>query len=237
MEKKIPSFSILYSLFSILLLSFLLTSCGDPVQEKILELDSKVTDLQSRVDELEAQVIIKEVEKETGTSEDKQTEGTETTNTLSEYPFESCKAIAEYSTDGWYNGFKQTFEKNFPIKENDLYFPNFAKLSQACYSSEGKTLVAIQPAVNMNAGFHIYKYDISANKITEAYVTSGGLTSFVTPIEFGRRNGNVINMFGLGEENACKVDTSFQYNYIENTLYLKESCSKCEGQDKKCSSY
>jgi len=222
-------------LFLVLLLSFMATGCTSALEKRVLDAEDKIFDLENRIVALESSSV---VEEDTETKDALSTEVTEGAAepevVLIEYPFESCDDINSYSSKPWFLNFKTAFETIYPIKEGDEVFPNFSKLRNACFSSEGNVLIALQLGVNMNAGFHIFKYSINSEKLSEAYVNSGQLTTFATPSEFGRRHGNLINMFANSESDGCTIVNSFEYNYIENILYLKESCDKCPNAEEVC---
>ncbi len=226
----------------------MLSSCSDPVAQKVNNLDQKIVELDQRIADLEARSIKAETESVDASTnsdssanpsnQDQTADNSEIqANALTEYPFESCKSVSEYSTDDWFSKFKDAFALVYPAKSGDDYYPNFAKLTNSCYSSVGKVFLFLQPGAAMNAGFHLFKYDIASNKITEAYIQSAGLTTFASPSEFGRRNKELISMIGTAQKEACTESNTFSYNYIENILYLKESCNKCPDSDRQCKNF
>jgi hypothetical protein len=227
------------------LLFILITSgCGESAEQiRITELETTIADLDQRVLELEAKSVESETASLTETNDptkiNETTEIKEEIPLLTEYAFESCQKVNEYTAQTWFNAFKKSFETVYASKPDDQVYPNFTKLTEACYSSIGNVFITLQPATNLTTGFHMFKYDIKTDKLAETTIKSGDLNSgFPTPTEFARRDGAYINMFGYNSDTTnCKITSTFKYDYINNQLLLKENCSKCGTEAETCKSY
>ncbi len=229
---------------SFILCALSLTSCNKGIEKRVLDMQQEINLLGDRVEELETQLQDEKTASEESadiTDESKDGESTAVTDktpTLTEYPFESCDKVTTYASQAWFANFKTAFETLYPPKTGTASYPSFDRFGQACYSSVGKSFIAIQSKLEFpNNGFLLFKYDIASEKLTTAQIENYGFRDFVAPDEFGKRHSDSINMFGYGEQNSCKYNSSYSYKYIENKLNLTESCTQCEGQSEACVTY
>ncbi len=124
-------------------------------------------------------------------------------------------------------------------------------ITDACLSTDNKYFIAIVAGWYDGKGFKLLRFDIEDSKIAIAKredidggketvwykkedenLKKAGLQRdemypwFVTPDEFGEREGNEIIMTGRAGE-GCRIDGTFKYDLKQNYIFITEQYSRC----------
>ncbi|MBD3244818.1 MAG: hypothetical protein GF335_02380 [Candidatus Moranbacteria bacterium] len=141
--------------------------------------------------------------------------------------FDNCGKINNYNKNSWYSNFTATLNSN-NIAINDI--------SEICLSLNNTILIAITSGEYCEPGI-IFQYNIPKDIITKATFNDHGRGCVSWPNEFGERDGDIISLQGFGVDAGCTSTMYYNYNYIENTIYLKKECNQCQQAPETCHNY
>lgn len=140
-----------------------------------------------------------------------------------EIKFTSCDDIGTYVSKDWYEKFKQaTADAKF----------DFTKITNTCYSENGKIVTALIPAVKPTLASaacengNILRYNITNNLVQAATILDKGIKCLGWPTQFGKREGTVIKM-----EGGVKPKMYFDYDFVKNTFELKKEWATTPGDE------
>lgn len=113
---------------------------------------------------------------------------------------------------------------------------------EGCLSKDGIAFIVVFPGVYMGEANHLFRYDVSGDILEEAIkkidqVEYGEYGWNAPPSSFGKRVGNIVKMHGGTGDAGCGVTTSFDYDYVANTVTMTERCGMCEGEKPVCKSF
>jgi len=152
---------------------------------------------------------------------------------------------------GSYNSIEDVILKFGKVSPEDI--------SDACLSTNNKYFLAIVAGQYGGSGFKLLKFDTEDSKIVTAKredIDGGKDTAwykktdenykknaesqkeemylwFVTPSEFGKREGSKIIMTGKSGDAGCSAESTFEYDLKQNYVSIVKKCSWCEGDNEK----
>jgi len=149
-----------------------------------------------------------------------------------EIKFKSCGRFTGFESYDWYHKLNSLLEnQQFPLYgKTELNYVKPDNISGACHSINGNIFSFI--VSEKNSGFNLFRYDINLNSVQQA--TTQSLNLSVSPSHFGKRNGDIIQLEGVAVENSCQRKVEYDYNFIQNTIKIKQNCLNCPGQDAVC---
>lgn len=146
-----------------------------------------------------------------------------------EIKFDSCGALASYSSKDWYAAFAQT------AASAQLDVKN---IKNVCYSENGKILVTLIPGDFKNCTNGIVaRYDVTSGSIQQALINSKEQKCLGWPSQFGKREGTIIKMEGPAFGEGCKDKMYFDYDFVKNTMELKKVYTTCDDKPPQWTNY
>lgn len=119
---------------------------------------------------------------------------------------------------------------------------DFRDYGEGCLAKDGTAFVAVFSGEYMGGGNHLFRYDIRNDVLEEAKKVIdekeyGEYGWNAPPSKFGKRQGNVITMSGGVGDAGCGVVTSFDYDFIENTVEMTKRCGFCDQEEPVCKKF
>lgn len=164
-----------------------------------------------------------------------------TNDVKTELAFDGCGTPSDYMDARWYNDFMakvdalpelQAFEwYDWDVRGAEGFIP------EMCASLDGTTVLAIWNG-GYCSGTGLVRYDIKANKLTEA-IERGELAreDCYSISEFGKRQGSVVPLSGGWGDAGCSSTFNYEYDLEENVLRLVSSCGSCQDEPVECQYY
>ena len=175
--------------------------------------------------------------------------------------FDTCGKIQNYANEYWFSAFSEKAAALPRFNEFESGVDHTSKLAlddidQACYSRNGKMVIALvaAPYGNVN-GFQMLRYNTARNVLSPAIREdfAGAETNwyqknleqlsdaekqnlenfrwFPTPSEIGPRRGGVIEMYGeFTHDDGVQETSTFWYDFEKNEIWIKHRCLEVTGE-------
>lgn len=198
---------------------------NEQLTDKILELKKEKDSLLSAIESLEK------------TPESIQDIKTRTAN--KDTPFKKCGQFNFFQTEEWYEQVSDLLElRRFQLfGATDLVKIDLESVGAACFSGAGNILVMIIPDEEEGRGFGVLRYDTINNNIQIASLNVSGKSKIQSPIQFGKRDGNIIHLKGGEQTKQCYESMEYDFDFIQNEVTLTKSCKKCPGKKDDCEDF
>lgn len=141
--------------------------------------------------------------------------------------FDGCKKhITEYASYSWFPALSQKMLSSRGIGMYDKI--GYQSQSDACYSENGKMVIFMINGEYMNRG-KLFKYYTDTNELFEASLTNNP-SGPDTWMEFGKRNGSIIPLYGYFGDAGYMGEYYYNYNFQNNTVtYIKSRSGTVDG--------
>lgn len=150
---------------------------------------------------------------------------------IEEQPNQSTPYISDMKTEEVKNKLEQLSLEDI-IQE----FGKIKKdsIRELCFLKNKDFVIAIAGGEYCNMG-NIFRYDILKNELKRAKFKSNRENCDVTFSNFEKVDGDIIQLIGkFGDAGMSRTDF-FDYNFVNNTIYRKKSCSKSvQNPEEKC---
>ena len=142
--------------------------------------------------------------------------------------FDNCGQLSKYKNEPWYLDFTKNITKNeFGINS----------IVEGCLSLDKNIFISLAHGSYCQAG-SIYKYDIIKNVLTKARFEDYQRGCVAWPVEFGKRNSNIVSLQGRGGDAGAISVMYYDYDFIANKVELKKECySLVNGAKQECIVY
>lgn len=151
-------------------------------------------------------------------------------------PFKKCGQLAYFQNNEWYEKFESLLAQRrvrlFGMDTLSIVDPE--SILAGCFSAAGDIAIFIVGADDLGKGFGLIRYDTKMDNIEMAHVDAAGKAQIGVPVQFGKRDGNVIHFTGRLEDADCRIEMEYDYDFIENDMMLKKECKKCGGGEEQC---
>lgn len=131
-----------------------------------------------------------------------------------EIPFASCGDADKYSGKGWFSNFSEQ------IKDVD-------SIQVMCLSKNGSLAIVIYNQASYCSRGKIYRYYTQDDSLQEADILGEVHDCSAGFYDVGKREGTIIPVIAKTGDAGCSFETTFDYDYIKNTVKPIKGCSKC----------
>lgn len=194
--------------------------------DEIERLTERAKELKKENDALRA--TLEAVEKEPLSQSDieKRTQGKDT-------PFKQCGALGLFENAVWYENFLDQIDvRRFQrFGSNDVSYVNLEAVTAACYSEAAEILTFIVEGEENGYGYAMMRYDTKNDSLQIAQLNAHDQEEIAPPLQFGKRNGQSIELSGNLPEGTCVYDMTYEYDFIANVMRLKQNCKRCGGEN------
>lgn len=126
----------------------------------------------------------------------------------------------------------------FTYLEDGLNFRGFAleNVADTCFSEYLNSLVFIVRSEVCGEYGKMYRFDINT-KIMHRVDESVSNLELSYPLEFGRRNNDVITITSNCRKGDCNITTYYNYQFLDDVLKITKNCKRCGGLPLECIDY
>ncbi len=131
-----------------------------------------------------------------------------------EIPFASCGDADKYSSKVWFDDFNtQTGDTN--------------NIQVMCLSKDGSLVIAVYNSGAYCSRGNIYRYYTQEKSLQEADILGEVHDCSAGFYDIGKRKDSIVPVYASTGDAGCSFETTFDYDYIKNTVKLVKGCSKC----------
>ncbi len=153
---------------------------------------------------------------------------------FTEYPFEECGKREKFKNYDWYKTLiinLSTIEISNNYIEDIQVSATEKDIADICFSKTSNRAVLIihppasQPNADRNQEWKVVKFFPETKNILVSGPHDNNFDIYADFVEFGKRQGNIIKIHTLDRWAEMYTKHEYDYNYIENILTRKISCS------------
>ena len=131
-----------------------------------------------------------------------------------EIPFASCGDADKYSGKNWFFSFSEQIK-------------DIENIQVMCLSKDGFLAIVIYNQASYCSRGKIYRYYTQDDSLQEADILGEVHDCSAGFYDIGKREANIIPVYASTGDAGCSFETTFDYDYIKNTVKLVKGCSKC----------
>ncbi len=141
--------------------------------------------------------------------------------------FDGCKNhITAYSDYSWFNDLSRNVYNTYGFGLYDKI--DYVKQADACYSENGQMVIFLLNGEYRSKG-QLFKYYINTGELFEADLINEQVSAS-TWMEFGKRNGSIIPLYGYFGDAGYQSEYLYDYDFKNNTVtYIKSRAGTIDG--------